>query len=138
MSAERADARTIAGPTASRGPIDGRGDAVQRSREAVDSKRGVWAEDATLAGLTLTSRAQLEDELVILSKLFRRLAEYLALDENPGSVSLDRFAGFLDAHADALFTVPDGHTTTLDTLVEVTGQTARLTVPPEWIVFAKK
>lgn len=30
-----------------------------------------------------------------------------------------------------LFTVPDGHATTLDTMIEVTGQTVRLTLPPE-------
>ena len=43
--------------------------------------------DATLTGFTLRSRAQLTDQLVILPKLFRRLAEYLALNET-GNVSL--------------------------------------------------
>jgi len=89
-------------------------------------------------GVTLTSRAQLADELVVLPKLFRRLAEYLALEADQTSVDLAQFQGFLAAHADALFPVPDGHATTLDTLVQVTGQTVRLTVPPERIVFADK
>lgn len=75
---------------------------------------------------------------MILPKLFRRIAEYLALEADQTSVDLAQFPGFLAAHADALFTVPDGHATTLDTLVEVTGQTVRLTVPPERIVFAEK
>lgn len=99
---------------------------------------GVWAQDATLAGFTLTSRAQLSQELVILPKLFRRLAEYLALEADQTSVDLAQFPAFLAAHADQLFTVPDGHATTLDTLTQVTGQTVRLTVPPEQIVFAEK
>jgi len=99
---------------------------------------GVWAQDATLPGFTLTSRAQLSEELVILPKLFRRLAEYLALEADQASVDLGQFPAFLAAHADQLFTVPDGHATTLDTLTQVSGQAVRLTVPLELIVFAEK
>jgi hypothetical protein len=71
---------------------------------------------------------------VILPKLFRRLAEYLSLDET-GKVSLAGFPAFLAAHNDRLFTVPAGHATTLDTLVARRGQTLTLTLPPEQIVF---
>lgn len=95
---------------------------------------GVWAGDATVSGFTLRSRTQLETETVILPKLFRRLAEYLGLD-NTGNVSLAQFDQFLGAHDDRLFTVPDGHATSLDTLVVVARQTVTLTVPPERIVF---
>ncbi|MFL6162320.1 MAG: thermonuclease family protein [Jatrophihabitantaceae bacterium] len=96
--------------------------------------KGVWEHDGTLAGFKLRSRAQLTDELVILPKLFRRLAEYLTLDE-PTTVSLAGFKAFLQAGADELFTVPDGQATHLDTLIERKGQTLRLTVPPERIIF---
>ncbi|MBO0826837.1 MAG: hypothetical protein J2P24_03565 [Streptosporangiales bacterium] len=98
------------------------------------SATGVWAEDATLSGFTLRSRAQLETETVLLPKLFRRLAEYLGLD-NTGNVSLAQFDRFLAAHDDRLFTVPDGHATSLDSLVVITRQTVTLTVPPERIIF---
>jgi len=118
--------------------VDLRAELARVAVAARDTKSGVWAADATVSGFTLTSRAQLADELVILPKLFRRVAEYLALEADQTSVDLAQFPGFLAAHADALFTVPDGHATTLDTLVEVTGQTVRLTVPPERIVFAEK
>lgn len=95
-------------------------------------KLGVWAKDATLPGFRLSSRAQLSDEVVLLPKLFRRLAEYLS---GTSDVSLTGFGAFLAAHHDRLFTVPDGHATELDTLVEVKRQTLRLTVAPEQIVF---
>ncbi len=48
------------------------------------------------------------------------------------------FAAFLAVHADALFTVPDGHATTEDILVQNTGRMVRLTAPPELILFAEK
>lgn len=96
--------------------------------------KGVWAHDATLSGFSLRSRSQLTDDLVILPKLFRRLAEYLTLDDT-GRVSLTRFPAFLAAHNDRLFTVPAGQATSLDTLVERRGQTLHLNVPPEQIVF---
>jgi endonuclease YncB( thermonuclease family) len=96
--------------------------------------KGVWQDDATLPGFTLHSRAQLTDELVILPKLFRRLAEYLNLDET-GGVGLDGFPAFLAAHNDRLYTVPAGQATGFDTLVDRTGQRLQLSLPPEQIVF---
>jgi endonuclease YncB( thermonuclease family) len=101
---------------------------------ARESHTGVWKHDVTLRGFTLRSREQLRDELVILPKLFRRLVDYLALDES-GGVSLTGFAHYLDTRDDRLFTVPDGHATELHTLVEVNRQGVRLTVEPERIVF---
>jgi endonuclease YncB( thermonuclease family) len=95
---------------------------------------GVWAADSTTSGFTLQSRDQLTEQLVILPKLFRRLAEYLTLDDT-GGVDLSGFLAFLDAKADKLFTIPTGHATHLDTLIEVTGQHLRMTLPPEQIVF---
>jgi len=114
--------------------VDLREDLASTAAAARDKGRGVWAEDSTLPGFTLRSRTQLSDELVILPKLFRRLAEYLSLDET-GKVSLAGFPAFLAAHDDRLFTVPAGQATSLATLVERRGQSLRLTVPPEQIVF---
>lgn len=99
--------------------------------------RGVWEKDVTLTGFELVSREQLEDEFVVLPKLFRRLAEFLSLDES-GSASLRGFRAFLAQHDDGLFTVPAGQATGLDTLVRVRGRRVRLTVPPQRIVFTEK
>ena len=91
--------------------------------------KGVWERDGTLPGFKLTPRSQLTDELVILPKLFRRLAEYLTLDE-PGKVSLAGFPAFLPTSNDKLFAGPAGQATHLDTLIQRKGQTLKLTLPP--------
>ncbi|WP_199785810.1 MULTISPECIES: hypothetical protein [Actinomycetes] len=96
--------------------------------------KGVWEHDVTNSGFRLTSRAQLRDDVVLLPKLFRRLADYLSLDET-GGVSLAGFADYVDTRNDQLFTIPDGHATELSTLLSVRRQTLKLTTPPEQIVF---
>ena len=60
------------------------------AKEADSARRvhkGIWEKDVTHHGFDVTSRDQLETELVILPKLFRRLAEFLSLDET-GSASM--------------------------------------------------
>jgi endonuclease YncB( thermonuclease family) len=114
--------------------VDLRNALTEATLDARNAGKGIWEHDATLPGFTLKSRAQLTDDLVILPKLFRRLAEYLTLDE-PSKVSLAKFEAFLQASNDQLFTVPAGQATRLDTLVERKGQRLRLTLPPEQIVF---
>src|SRR4051812_20750043 len=114
--------------------VDLREDLAAAAVAARTAGKGVWAQDATLSGFRLASRTELSEDLVILPKLFRRLAEYLSLDET-GKVSLAGFPAFLAAHGDRLFTVPAGQATTLDTLITRRGQTLTLTLPPEQIVF---
>ncbi|SIR82005.1 thermonuclease family protein [Williamsia sterculiae] len=101
---------------------------------ARDAGKGLWPKDSTTKGFAVTSEKQLTDDLVILPKLFRRLAEYLT--DADGSVALSGFSAFLGAHDDdKLYTVPAGHSTSLDTLVTVKNRTVTLTLPPEQIVF---
>jgi endonuclease YncB( thermonuclease family) len=107
------------------------------AKGARERRAGVWEHDATLHGFTLKSRDELEQRFVILPKLFRRLSEYLTLDES-GEVHLHGFDAFLAQHDDRLFTVPEGHVTGFDTLVQVHGNHVKLTVPPERLVFQEK
>ncbi|WP_033294936.1 thermonuclease family protein [Amycolatopsis jejuensis] len=104
------------------------------SVKARNSGKGVWEHDVTLSGFRLRSRTQLRDDVVILPKLFRRLVDYLSLDET-GGVSLAGFAHYIDTRNDRLFTISDGHATELHTLLSVRRQTLKLTTPPENIVF---
>ncbi|MGY1701272.1 hypothetical protein [Geodermatophilus sp. SYSU D00766] len=106
---------------------------AEAARTSRDAGRGVWAVDSTNAGFKLRSRNQLTANPV-LPKLFRRLVDYLALDDT-GGVNLGGFVAFLAARPDRLFTVPDGQATHLDTFVEVHGQRLRLTRPPEQLVL---
>jgi endonuclease YncB( thermonuclease family) len=95
--------------------------------------RGVYARDVTRSGVVVASLATLTDDAVLLPKLFRRLVDYLQLGS--GDVSLARFADYLRQRNDRLYVIPTAQRTGLDTLVEVDGQSLRLTVDPEDIVF---
>lgn len=100
------------------------------------SLAGVWGDDVTFEGFELLSRQQLMDSVIVMPKLFRRFAEYLAADPT-GGVDLADFSTFLIARADQLYLPPDPTLTTLDTLVRVAGQRASLTLEPEQIVFVE-
>ncbi len=104
--------------------------AVEQARSA---KTGIWDADATTTGAELTSLAALDERLVIMPKLFRRLVDYLAL--GAGSISLAGFGAFLATRDDRLFVVSEGHATGFDNIVEVSGQTVRLSHPPEDLIF---
>ena len=101
--------------------------AVARARE---EGLGVWAEDRTTAGFDVEGLESLTEEHVILPKLFRRLAEYL---QAGGSVS--GFDEFLEARAEGVIVIPDVHATHFDTVVEVEGETVRMTERPEDLIF---
>jgi hypothetical protein len=73
---------------------------------------------------------------VILPKLFRRLIDYLAI--NDSSVSLARFKDYLESRDDRLIILPDGQITGFDNVVEVKGETVKLTHPPERRVFVEQ
>jgi endonuclease YncB( thermonuclease family) len=104
---------------------DLRADLTVAAADARGAKAGVWASDATTSGATIQTLADLTDRLVIMPKLFRRLAEYFAL--GAGDVSLAGFMAFLASHNDRLYVISDGHATGFDTVVEVDGHTVRLT-----------
>lgn len=93
----------------------------------------MWADDATTSGATVTSLAALNDQLVILPKLFRRLVDYLAL--SAGDISMAGFLAFLASRDDRLFVISEAHATGLDNITRVDGQTVRLLHPPDDLIF---
>jgi hypothetical protein len=56
------------------------------AKQARDSGLGVWASDATTAGFDVTGLDVLQDDIVIVPKLFRRLVEYLHLVTSVGPI----------------------------------------------------
>ena len=100
---------------------------VGRAREA---QLGVWAEDRTNAAFEVEGLESITEEHVVLPKLFRRLAEYL---EVGGSVA--GFKEFLEAKHEEVIVISTVHPTHFDTVVEVEGNTVRLTEPPENLIF---
>lgn len=106
--------------------------------KAVDKakQKGLWPQDKTMSGFVVSSLASLTDHAIILPKLFRRLADYLAI--NDGSLSLAGFKGYLASRNDRVVILPQGHVTGFDYVVKVTGQRVKLTVAPEQLVFMEK
>jgi hypothetical protein len=102
---------------------------AQKSRP----KTGLWALDRTEKGVDVKSLATLTDDAVIMPKLFRRLVDYLTLnDDDP---SLAGFPDYLAQRDDRLYIISSGHYTGFDYVVEVKKQVVRLTTPPENLVF---
>ena len=116
--------------------LDLRNDLTEQAQAARVARAGVFADDRTQSGVTVESLATLTDSAVILPKLFRRLAEYLQL--NDGDPSLAGFNEFLAHQDDRLWIIPTGQKTGFDTVVAVDGQTVKLTLPPEELVFEEK
>jgi hypothetical protein len=115
---------------------DLRGELTAQVAAAGAAHAGVFAADLTQTGVTVDSRATLTDDAVILPKLFRRLTDYLHL--NADDPSLAGFSAFLAQQEDAVWVLSRDEKMNLDALVEVTGQTVRLTVAPEDLVFEEK
>jgi hypothetical protein len=97
---------------------------------AREARLGVWAEDRTNAGFEVEGLDSITDEHVILPKLFRRLAEYL---QAGGSVA--SFKEFLEAREEEIIVISTVHPTHFDTVVELDGNTVRMTEPPENLIF---
>lgn len=108
--------------------------AVRRARE---ENKGLWSDDDTMDGATVTGIDSLQDDVVILPKLFRRLVDYLYLGD-PDNADLTGFPAFLDQAADKFWIISTSHPTTgLDEVVEVIDSKVRMTHPPEDLVFVE-
>ncbi len=113
-------------------------DIRQEMTKAVKQARpgkGLWPEDKTLGGFDVRSPQTIFDDAVILPKLFRRLVDYLAL--NDGDSSLEGFGNYLASRDDRLFILSTGHATGFDYVVDIQGQNVKLTYPPEDLVFVE-
>lgn len=110
---------------------------VAAAAHAQRQRRGVWPHDVTASGFRLVDRDQLQDGVVVLPLLFRRLADYLEL-EGPGAMSLAGFPGYLAARDDRVLVLPQGELAGLASVVEVQQQEVRLAVPLESLVFIER
>ncbi|MEG4323261.1 MULTISPECIES: thermonuclease family protein [unclassified Microcoleus] len=116
--------------------VDLRQEMVKSVEKARHDKKGIWQLDQTKDGFVLEKLQTITDKVVILPKLFRRLLDYLAINE--GSVSLTGFKGYLKSLDDRTIILPDGQFTNFDYVVDVKDQTIKLTHPPERLVFVEK
>jgi endonuclease YncB( thermonuclease family) len=98
--------------------------------------KGLWPHDETITGFMLDDLRSLTHHVVMLPKLFRRVADYLALGD--GNLSLARFKPYLEARNERIVILPQGHVTALDFVVQLEGQRLRLDAAPENLVFLER
>jgi hypothetical protein len=97
---------------------------------ARNAPKGLWKKDKTNKGFDVSTLSGVTDKAVILPKLFRRIVSFMG---NGGGIA--GFKQFLETNPDPVFELTAGHSTNLDTFVEVQGHTVRLTVEPERLIF---
>ena len=112
---------------------DLRAELAKQSHQARDASKGVWAGDRTQKGVAVESLATLTDDAVLLPKLFRRLVDYLSINDR--DVALDGFPAYLAQRQDPVFILSTGTYTGFDFVVSVRGQVVKLTTEPEDLVF---
>ena len=113
---------------------DLRAELAKQARQARDAKKGVWAGDRTQKGVDIESLATLTDEAVLLPKLFRRLVDYLAL--NDGDVVARRLPGLPRPAPGPGLRPLDRHTTPASTSSSTSAaRSCKLTTEPEDLVF---
>lgn len=96
------------------------------------AQNGIWKSDLTTAGFSVPDIKTLEDNRVIMPKLFRRLAEYLE-----GGGAVEGFKNYLETLHEGITIISNTHFTHFDTVVEVNGNDVRMTEPPENLIFAE-
>jgi hypothetical protein len=114
--------------------VDLREEMTNAVTQAGNAGKGLWPHDVTQTGAKIDTMDALADEHVILPKLFRRLADYIVL--NNGSTDLGGFETFLDERGDRLLIISEAKITGFSTVVQVTNSnTVRLSHSPEDLVF---
>jgi hypothetical protein len=100
--------------------------------EARADSRGVWAIDRT-SGFTLWNTQTIQEEVIILPKLFRRFVSFF---ERRGSY--EEFIDYLKSNKDPVKLLSDGSESSLDEILSHDGRHYGLTVKPEDIMFIPK
>lgn len=98
--------------------------------EAYNADRGVWPWDWTNIGVPMRNKAAIEEEYMIMPKMFRRLIKYINSGTTKG------FKQWLsDKGGDPILILRTGQLTNLDEIVEEKNGKVRLTEFPEDIMF---
>lgn len=102
------------------------------ARAARTHGRGFWPADATRRGVALDQSAALEHDIVILPKLFRRIAEFVDRGAVTGG---EAFRAFLATGGERVRVASRGEDTTFAQLLEIDGMRVGLAVDADDLVF---
>jgi endonuclease YncB( thermonuclease family) len=111
---------------------DLRGVLTQAAATARQAGSGLWPQDRSQTGLAVTSQAELEQQGVVLPKLFRRLSEFLA-QQQPGGLA--GFLPWLAASEEQVLDLTEGNFTHFDNVMALESDQVRLLRLPEQLVF---
>jgi len=100
------------------------------AKSARQGQQGLWLHDKTNTGFAVTGMQSITDDHVILPKLFRRLAAYLE-----GGGTVQGFKQHLAQLAEEVLIISTAHSTHFDTVIDVTGDTVKMTELPENLLF---
>ncbi|NJR40553.1 MAG: nuclease [Leptolyngbyaceae cyanobacterium CSU_1_4] len=103
--------------------------------DARSKKSELWSVDVTNTGFTILGFDSLTQKSVIFPKLFRRLMGYLSQHDG---VNLGNLEAYLTVNSDRLILLSEGTPTTMMNLLNIDGQTIRLTQPIENLLFMEK
>ena len=101
------------------------------AQQARNEGKGLWPQDVSQTGVTVSGPADLEEKAVIFPKLFRRLSEYLGL----GIGGLDGFLAWVASTLEQVTDLTTMNTTHFDNLITVQDNVVRLTKQPDQLVF---
>lgn len=93
---------------------------------------GVYQADRTNTGVRVDSLNAITEEHIVLPKLFRRLAEFIAGDPTP---DMNLFLEWLEMKSERVLVLRNANFTHFDDLIEVDDLVMRLTELPEDMVF---
>jgi hypothetical protein len=102
-------------------------------KKAKADGRGVWQSDKTTNGFSVSDLSTLTDKTAILPKLFRRVMDYMG-----AGGKIDGFKDHLLKNCEPLVRIKEAHFTRLDAVVEVNGDTVKMTESPENLIFVDK
>jgi endonuclease YncB( thermonuclease family) len=117
-------------------PVDLRRRVAQLAATAKNGKKGIWPDDRTRKGATVSGLAGLEKQ-VLWPKLFRRLVSYF----KDGHAGLSKWDGWLRADTtrdDALWIVSSAELGNLHDVVEVSGNKVSMNHAPEDLIIVPR
>lgn len=95
--------------------------------------KGLWPNDKTTRGFSVSSLKAITEEVAILPKLFRRIVDYMG-----EGGKIDGFKEHLQKGCEPLVRIQQVHFTRLDAIVDVRGEKVRLAELPENLIFMDK
>lgn len=100
------------------------------ANRARSDKKGFWPFDKTNSGFAVPDLKPLQEDVVILPKLFRRIVDFMG-DGGP----INGFKDYLERKCEPLIKISQVHFTRFDNVVEVNGNKVKLMEAPDNLIF---